>query len=437
MAAEPASLPPAYADPEAYLRREQFHRRTTFTPSYAAASSPSSSSSQPTHTVSYAVAGSLDPAAPTIVWLNGMGGHRIAATSLDGLLLSRGVRLITLDRPSGGLSTPVPLAHRVPASLDALLAVLSAERTTTFSLLSHSNGLLYALHTLSHLPLRNPDLRVLSWHLSSPYVPPWLSGSRALAAARWVPAPLVAQLGTLAGAAQRLAGPVARGVGWGSAAMRDWRASAWVSLGTTAASTGSAAARPAAGPAAAAREGEAGEEEGEEVPERLPPPKQLARFRRLNALRPPHRRLFGGESIPPGLFSRATSLAVNEGLDAMGHEAMLCLRQGGARWATEGEDEGDEAGLYERAFGGLRRTLQQDEGRGRGLEISVWYGEDDALVPRQGREYLRELLVERLGLVDPAKGWHEVEDAGHDDTLGLCCVVEPLLDDVVRVHRAQ
>ncbi|GAA5905845.1 hypothetical protein JCM8208_003353 [Rhodotorula glutinis] len=413
---EQSALPPAYLDPQAYLRREQFHRQTTYTPSYAPAGTL-----EP-HIVSYAVAGSLSPTAPVVVWLNGMGGHRLAATLEDGMFASRGVRLITLDRPSAGKSTPVPLRHRVTASFDALVAVLAAEGVSTLSLLSHSNGILYALYTLRHLP---EHLSVRSWALSSPYVPPWLSGSVALSAARWIPAPLVGQLGTVAGAVQRLAGPLERGLGWSSGAVRDW--GGWASLGPWSSSAAPAPARPAAAAAA------------EEDPELLPPPKQLARFRRLNAQRPPHKRLFGGYYLPPGLFARGMQIAIDEGLDAMGQEAMMCLRQGGARWECPGEDEAaggggagavDEGRLYERAFEGVRDLLRAE---GREVELSVWCGEDDAIVPEKGREYLRALLVDRLEMVDPGR-WHEIDDAGHDDTLGLSCVIEPLLDDVLRVH---
>jgi len=417
---EQSSLPPAYLDPQAYLRRDEFHRETTYAPSYAPAGSLER------HVVSYAVAGSLSPSAPVVVWLNGMGGHRLAVTLLDGIFASRGVRLVTLDRPSAGRSTPVPLRHRLPASHDALLAVLAAEHVSTFSLLSHSNGILYALYTLRHLP---SHLNVRSWTLSSPYVPPWLSGSVALSAARWIPAPLVGQLGTVAGAVQRLAGPLERGMGWSSAAVRDW--GGWASMGPWSSSSSAAAAPPRAAASTTA---------GEEDPELLPPPKQLARFRRLNAQRPPHKRLFGGFYLPPGFFARGMQVAIDEGLDSMGQEAMLCLRQGGARWECPGEEEAargegggavDEGRLYERAFEGLRDLLRAE---GREVEVSVWCGEDDALVPGKGREYLRALLVDRLSMVDPSR-WHEVEDAGHDDTLGLSCVIEPLLDDVQRAHE--
>lgn len=417
----PAPLPPAYRDPKGYLKDPRFHRTTTYRPSY-------SSSNNPPHTVSFAVAGSTDADAPTVVWLNGMGGHRLAAVLLDGVFAAKGVRLVALDRPSGGKSTPVPLASRVQASHDALLAVLSELGVHRFSILSHSNGLIYALFTLLNLP---PDLTVLSWTLSSPYVPPWLSGSQLLYLARWVPAPLTSRFGTLVGGLQKVAGPVMRSAGWSSGVVKDW-SSAFVSMGASVTSQPAAAAPAVDG-------GANGVDESQVEPEMLPPPKQLARFRRLNARRPPHKKLFGGEYIPPGLFNEGMKMAIEEGLDAMGLEAMVCLRQGdGASWgwgepeegASEGREE-VEGKLYERGFMTLKALLAKT---GRHLEMSVWYGDDDALVPAKGRAYLRELLVDSLGMME-AERWEEVQDAGHDDMLGLSCVMEPLLDSVVRVHQ--
>ncbi|EGU13476.1 RINT-1 family protein [Rhodotorula toruloides ATCC 204091] len=416
------ALPPAYRDPEGYLNDPRFHRTTTYRPSY-------SSSSSPPHTVSFAVAGSPSADAPTVVWLNGMGGHRLAAVLLDGLFATKGVRLVTLDRPSGGKSTPVPLADRVQASHEAFLAILAELDIKRFSILSHSNGLIYTLFTLLNLP---SDLTVLSWTLSSPYVPPWLSGSQLLSLARWVPSPLTSRLGTLLGGLQKVAEPVMRSAGWSSGVVKDW-SSAFVSMGT------SVPSEPAAAGQAPNGNGTGEVDESQIEPELLPPPKQLAGFRRLNARRPPHKKLFGGEFIPPGMFNEGMKMAVSEGLDAMGLEAMVCLRQGdGARWGWGEPEEGAsevreevEAKLYERGFAALKAQLTKT---GRQVEMSVWYGEDDALVPAKGRVYLRGLLVDSLGMME-ADRWKEIEDAGHDHTLGLSCVMEPLLDDVVRVHQ--
>ncbi|GEM09224.1 RINT-1 family protein [Rhodotorula toruloides] len=400
-AAAQDALPLAYRDPKGYLNDPRFQRTITYRPSF-------SCPRDPPHTVSFAVAGSPDTDAPTVVWLNGMGGHRLAAVLLDGLFAAKGVRLVTLDRPSGGKSTPVPLAHRIQASHEALLAVLADVGTKRFSFLSHSNGLIYTLFTLLNLP---PDLTVLSWTLSSPYVPPWLSG-------------------TLLGGLQRVAEPVMRSGGWSGGVVKDW-SSAFVSV-CTSVPNGPAAAAPTAN-------GTREVDESQIEPELLPPLKQLARFRRLNARRPPHRKLFGGEFVPPVMFNEGMRMAVEEGLDAMGLEAMVCLRQGdGARWGWGEPEEGAsevredvEAKLYERGFAALQAHFAET---GRQIEMSAWCGEGDALVPAKGRAYLRGLLVDSLGVME-AKRWKELEDAGHDDTLGLSCVMEPLLDDIVRVHQ--
>ncbi|GAA5998169.1 alpha/beta fold hydrolase [Rhodotorula paludigena] len=423
-------LPPAYRDPKGFLREERFHRSMQFTPSYFAledASTVAAAGAREQHTVTYAVAGSTDPAAPTLVWINGMGAHRLAAMLMDGLFAAHGVRLLTLDRPSAGKSTPCPLAHRQSTSLDSLVAVLAQEGLTSFSILSHSNGLLYTLYTLLHLP---PHLHVRSWTLSSPYVPPWLSGSALLSAARWVPPLLTSRLGAIAGAAQRVLDPLSRSAGWSAGVVRDLSsgAAAWssssgfVSLGTAATASPPAATAPPA---------------DEPDPEQLPPPKQLARFRRVNAQRAPHRRLFGGEYVPPGLFNAGMKVALDEGLDAMGLEAMVCLRQGeGARWGWgEDGDDRDESKLFERGFAALKRRWDAGGAEAR-VEMSVWVPDDDGLVPKQGHEYLRALLVDQLALVEPRE-WHVVEDAGHDDTLARTCVMEPLLGKVVRVHREE
>ncbi|BGP53377.1 hypothetical protein JCM8202_000304 [Rhodotorula sphaerocarpa] len=410
-------LPAAYLNPDGFLHAGRFHRTTTY--GHDRADGPL--------TVSYAVAGSADPEAPTLVWQNGMGSHRLAACLLDGLCDTHGVRVVTLDRPSAGKSTQVPLEDRVRLSHEALLAVLAAENITVFSILSHSNGIIYALYTLLNLP---DHLTVLSWSLSSPWVPPFLSGSTLLSIASWIPTPLTSRLGGLVTGLQKVLGPVDAGLGWSSGVVRgvsEW-SSGFVSMGTTRAETPSPRAADAT-PAGAATAAAA----AAEPPEPLTPLKKRDRFRRTNARKPPHKQLFGGEYLPPGLFDEGIRIATAEGLDAMGAEVMMCLRQGaGANWGWVDADAApDEPKLYERGFERLKTVLA---GRGRPLKMSVWYAEDDGLIPQQGREYLRTLLCRRLELVADSD-WHTVEDAGHDDTLGRTCVMQPLLEQVVAAHR--
>ncbi|GAA6043033.1 hypothetical protein JCM8097_005124 [Rhodosporidiobolus ruineniae] len=454
-----APLTDAYLDPAAFLRRESFHRSVTFTPSYLSSAAPPSSSSVDAppreFTTTYAVAGFVPPSSsssssdeppkdpPTVVWLNGLGHHRLAAMLFDGLFASRGVRLITLDRPGAGRSTPCPLGVRVKTAHEALLAVLEKEGVSEFSLLSHSNGVIYALYSLLHFPPASSSSssapspsapRILSWTLSSPYVPPWHSSHLLLSAARYIPPSLTSHLGGLATGAQRVLEPFAKSAGWSagvSGAVKELGAMAW----------GSSAGFVSPGTAAAEGASAGGEGDGAAEP---PTPTeaealaQRARFRDLNAARPRHKRLFGGEFYGPSLFGRGMKVAMREGLDGMGQEALICLRQGeaggtGAWFGEEVEDGAAEGELLERAFKAVKERWAA-EGR-EAIPMRVVYGKEDGLVPAKGRAYLRCLLVDQLGLVDAAH-WTEVDDAAHDDDLGLSCVIEPYLEDLLAIHAA-
>ncbi|KAJ6599693.1 hypothetical protein DFH09DRAFT_625824 [Mycena vulgaris] len=91
---------------------------------------------------------------------------------IEGIARAHRVQIITLDKPGGGSSAsavPIPLSLRTRWMHAALLAVLSHTHTPRFAVLSHSNGLFYALYTLLHLP---PTLTVTSWTLTGPFVPP-------------------------------------------------------------------------------------------------------------------------------------------------------------------------------------------------------------------------------------------------------------------------
>ncbi|KAL8279886.1 hypothetical protein RQP46_007736 [Phenoliferia psychrophenolica] len=131
-----------------------------------------------------------------------MGGHRLFAWSLDGIANQHHMNVVTFDRPSSGGSSACPLEHRVEWTHYAILAIIDSLPTkpTSFSISSHSNGIIYALYTLLHLP---PHLDVKSWHLTSPYVAPWLSGSVPLTLARWLPPNVTAQFGLVVGTVLR------------------------------------------------------------------------------------------------------------------------------------------------------------------------------------------------------------------------------------------
>ena len=320
-----------------------------------------------------------------------MGGSRLFGWSLDGIAEQHKLNIVTYDRPSSGGSTACALAHRVEWSHYALLAILDAlpTRPTTFSVLSHSNGLIYALYTLLHLP---SHLSVKSWHLTSAYVAPWLSGSVPLTLARMLPAQATAQFGLLAGSILRTVGPIGNIGSW--------------SAGFARASSG------LSGLIASATEAPAGDVPAD-TPER-----ELARFKFRNAARPAHKRLYGRYYYSQACVDLASKFTLAEGTDALGPEALLSFRIGGGDlwgWGgPEGNEEmaGAELGtLYERGFEALGRRMAA---RGERIRIQVVFGAQDGLVPEQGRDYLRDLLVEKLALV-AEDDWTEVDGAGHDE----------------------
>ncbi|GAA5884904.1 hypothetical protein JCM6882_007145 [Rhodosporidiobolus microsporus] len=437
----PSPLTDAYLSPSSFVQSSRFHRTLSYkgrTISYAVAGA------QPTPTPSPAstTAPSSTDAPPTLLWLNGLGSHRLACVLFDGLFARHGVRLITIDRPGAGRSTMCPLAERVEFSVEGTLAVLEKEGVRECSIMSHSNGVIYTVALMLHLarlaaaptspspssPSPPPPVRILSWFLSSPYVPPWHSSSLALLAARYVPSPLTASLGSLACLAQRVYEPFAKSAGWSagvSGAIREL-SGAW---GAGVVSPGTAVEGQAA-----AADGAAGEGEEDDAPPltRAEAEKQRQRFRDLNGKRPAHKRLFGGEFYGPTLFGKAMKVAMSEGkMEGMGQEALLCLRQGegGGAWGWFGEgEEVEEAEMYERAFARLKEVWGDDP-----LPMSVVYGTEDGIVPTKGQEYLRALLVDRLALVAP-ENWTVVDDAGHDDPLGLECVAGPMLKGLLAVH---
>ncbi|THZ60110.1 hypothetical protein D6C85_09871 [Aureobasidium pullulans] len=88
----------------------------------------------------------------TILFCGGMGASRLLLYRFDALAKKEGVRVIFIDRPGVGGSTPVPLDQRVQVWLDAVPAVLEHLGVKTISLLSHSAGAIYAINTLLLLP---------------------------------------------------------------------------------------------------------------------------------------------------------------------------------------------------------------------------------------------------------------------------------------------
>ncbi|OBT69005.1 hypothetical protein VE03_01363 [Pseudogymnoascus sp. 23342-1-I1] len=142
--------------------------------------------------VTYAIAGLENDDAPTVVFISGMYGMRWVALLWHHIALRAGVRLVCVDRPSFGGSTPVPLSERIGTWLRTLPALVDHLGCKHIVPLAASAGTIYLLNTLHHLPhLLSP---------SSPYaaiLTPWVhprdsgAGIMSFVASDWMPRPLV------------------------------------------------------------------------------------------------------------------------------------------------------------------------------------------------------------------------------------------------------
>ncbi|KAF7297030.1 Cellobiohydrolase I [Mycena indigotica] len=342
-------------------------------------------------TVSYALTYAPDETTwPVLVFFNGLGGHRLIAALIEGIVREHGVQVLTIDKHGAGESKVVNLPKNTPFPLEArtrfmhtgLLAVLARHNITQFAVLSHSNGLYYALYSLLNLP---PSITPLSWTLTGPFVPPSISGSASLRFASMLPAALPNSLGTILQAAPALGAAV------------NW------SGGILSTSAGLFSG--------ANKYDEESDTKG-----------------------------FLDRHIGPSLRSEAMRRGLAESKISMGQEAVFSLHGGepaadsdsaNCIWGIgPGSTDGDILkGAFERI---AERYLHPSCPPGIQLSVNVVYGAADGMVPKQGRNWLRELL-ETTGLIGEGdkRAWIEIPDAGHDDILFLEEVVGCILRRVI------
>ncbi|GAA5924799.1 alpha/beta fold hydrolase [Sporobolomyces koalae] len=394
-------VPEAYISPQDYLKSPKFHHTISFTPSGLSA----------LITASYALCGSTNPTDRVVLWINGLGHHRIAAGLFDGLFAANGIRLLTIDRPSSGQSTAVePSDLRVRVCFETILAVLDRHEIRKFTLLSHSNGIIYALSTLVNLP--RDRFECTQWLLTSPWVPPPISGSVPFGLASYLPAALTNRLGGAAASVQRMIGPL----GWSMGIAKDWVG--WSAGMISAPSGGSSGtdSRTASTPTRNAR--------------KRTPLEQIQRFEAIQMTKPVTQRTFGGRYYPSGLLDQGLEIAIEEGLEGMGVEAIMSLRKGVTWDWFEGETvDTDAHEVYERGFERLKRIRTTEAGFE--LDVKIWYAGADGMIPKKGREWFKQLLVDRLGIVG-ADRVIEIPGAGHDEILGLQVVVDEVVAQVKR-----
>ncbi|KAF7348723.1 Cellobiohydrolase I [Mycena venus] len=364
-------------DPAAYLALPRFNHTLDFDFELSGADSH-------TATVSYA-ATDVPPDAswPVLVFFNGLGGHRLIAAMTEGIAREHSVQILTLDKPGAGSSSrgvSIPLAARTRWMHAALMAVLAHEHITRFAVLSHSNGIFYALYTLLHLP---PTLTATNWTLSGPFMPQTISGSLSLRLAAALPTPLPNALGSLL----QVVPPVARVVGWSSGLL---------SMSAGMLSTPKTA------------------DETPEESERRKPPHQRGYMHR-----------YVGSACRTAIMRRG----MGESRLSMGQEALFCLHGGDTVPGAGGESDSvwglgagaTDADVLRGAFTRIAELYPDDA-----LRIHVVYGADDGLVPAKGRAWLKDML-ESAGLMHDEDAWTEVPQAGHDDILFLEEVVGKIL----------
>lgn len=259
--------------------------------------------------------------------------------------------------------------------------------------------------------LANAGIRATSWTLSAAWVPPWHSGSPLLTVARHIPAGLTTNLGPLVGAVESALGPLAGVFGWSSGVARNaWSfSSGLVGGGAEPSDSAESSATPSRG--------------------QLSPEQQYLLDQRKDDKRPAHKKQYARRFYSSKAVDLGMKVVLREGLDGIGQEALLCLAKGdGANWGW-GEGPEDVLGedlRYERGFAALKRAWGANPGMAP-RRLRVFYGSSDFLVPTRGQDFLRRLLVDKLRLVE-ATDWTMIQDAGHDDIVGLTMFAEPMLD---------
>ncbi|KAI9048087.1 hypothetical protein LZ554_007883 [Drepanopeziza brunnea f. sp. 'monogermtubi'] len=137
--------------------------------------------------VSYSIAGpDIGDDAPTILFCGGMFGMRWMAVTQNWFAEQNGVRMISVDRPGFGDSTPVPISRRISIFLETVIALLAELQIPHIALAAQSAGTIYALNIIAHHPdLLSPSDPTLT--LFSPWVHQSISGNLGLKAAAKLP----------------------------------------------------------------------------------------------------------------------------------------------------------------------------------------------------------------------------------------------------------
>lgn len=94
-----------------------------------------------------------DPDGTPVVYFHGAGGSRLEGSYLDADAAAAGLRVISVDRPGSGQTSPMP-GRTLLNSVTDLAAVLDAEQVDRFAVAGLSAGAMYAWATAQVYPER-------------------------------------------------------------------------------------------------------------------------------------------------------------------------------------------------------------------------------------------------------------------------------------------
>ncbi|WRT68510.1 uncharacterized protein IL334_005486 [Kwoniella shivajii] len=131
------NIPTALSDPPAYLSLPKFNRRLPRCP-------------RTNLPVTYSDIG--DENGVPVIYLLPSGCSRWIAAPMDPLLKRYGVRMIVVDRPGCGGTGEVPLIERIERSCEMIVSVLEHLKIRPAHILASSAGIYYTLHLLTRHP---------------------------------------------------------------------------------------------------------------------------------------------------------------------------------------------------------------------------------------------------------------------------------------------
>ncbi|ODN90815.1 hypothetical protein L198_06132 [Cryptococcus wingfieldii CBS 7118] len=458
-----SSPPTSLSDPIAYLALLKFHRLLPRCP-------------RTNLPVSYADLG--DPGGVVVVYLLPSGCSRWVAAPMDPVAIKYGIRLIVVDRPGTGGTGQVPLNERIARSCEMVVSVLEHLDVKPAHMLATSAGIYYALHLLINHPSTfqtslNPPPKL--W-LIAPWVPLLPSDDPDYWPFKWdwIPTPLIAtqhittpHLIKAAEQAQKVYNQGAKAYDTGKAFALRWYKSyfdppASSSSSSSSLNQGSGVSSPVPSRSSKgyAAEGKGGEQDlggdtqkllngirgagmGEGTEVRAPDPTEEGEGEGEehdydSGEWPPRERFWG--KTPCCITCTISGYMQAENAQGIGQEHLICLNRGlqntGAPYLltalsdlaatiefAQSPVESEARTRLGKKFGmsvGERLRDSETGGGGGGgvkwpLEVNVWWGWLDDMVPRKGQLWFND-LVGQYG--DAIKlSIHDVPGGDHADLL--------------------